>query len=66
MSNELKTCPKCNSRAIDFMRDRNGMWHVKCFRCGFTHVACLSMRQAVETWNKALRVKKKDNEAGQG
>lgn len=57
MSNELKTCPKCGSRAIDFMRDRSGMWHVKCFRCGFMHIACLSIRQAEETWNKAFRVK---------
>ncbi len=57
MTEELKTCPQCNSKAIDFLVDRSGMWHVKCFRCGFTHIACLSMRQAIEAWNKAIRVK---------
>ena len=64
MSNELKPCPKCNSNAMDFVRDESGMWHLKCFRCGFTYIACLSIRQVMEAWNKAFRVKEKDNEAG--
>ena len=61
MTEKLKPCPQCNSKAIDFLVDRSGMWHVKCFRCGFTHIACLSMRQATEAWNKAIRKKGGDN-----
>ena len=49
---------------MDFVRDESGMWHLKCFRCGFTYIACLSIRQVIEAWNKAFRVKEKDNEAG--
>ncbi len=55
MSEQIKSCPKCNSKAVDFLRDESGMWHLKCFRCGFTHIACLSTRQAIEVWNRAYR-----------
>ncbi len=58
MSEKLNPCPQCNSKAIDFFVDRSGMWHVKCFRCGFTYKTCLSMRQVTEAWNKAIRKKK--------
>lgn len=55
MTERIKNCPKCNSGDVDFFRDRDGMWHLKCFTCGFTRVACLSMRQVIDTWNKAYR-----------
>lgn len=57
MNSEMKNCPKCGSRAVDFVRDKSGMWHVKCFACDFTYTTCLSMKQVLETWNKAFRVK---------
>ena len=61
MTEKLKPCPKCNSNAVDFVLDRSGMWHLKCFRCGFTRKACLSMRQVIEAWNKAIQKKEGDN-----
>ena len=55
MNEYLKICPKCNSVMIDVIRDESRMWHVKCFACGFMHIACLSRRQAMEMWNKITR-----------
>ena len=48
MNDAIKNCPKCNSKRVDFVRDESGMWHLKCFACGFTHIACLSMKQVMD------------------
>lgn len=41
-------CPDCNSEAIELIKDKKGMWHMKCLSCGFTHLADVSLIQERE------------------
>lgn len=49
---DLKNCPKCESKKIEIIMDNNGLYSVKCMKCGYENrCESLSIALAVRFWN---------------
>ena len=48
---ELKRCPFCGAKPDVFV-DRDGDCHIRCLRCGSSHVYDRTEKEAAKKWNR--------------
>lgn len=54
MSEKLKPCPFCGSRAMIF-KTFNGACYVQCCVCGIGTLHCDDKEQLIKTWNRRTK-----------